>query len=813
MTSRRFICIHGHFYQPPRENPWLEAIELQDSAYPYHDWNERILAECYGPNATPRILDGKNRIVSIENNYARISFNFGPTLLSWMETNSPEVYAAVLEADRSSASRFSGHGSAIAQPYNHAILPLASRRDKVTQVVWGIRDFERRFGRFPEGMWLPETAVDTESLEVLAEQGILFTILGPHQADRERLIGATQWEDVSGGRIDPRRPYRVALPSGKSIAVFFYDGPVSRAVAFEQLLQRGELLVDRLLGLFDAEPLLSEDQLVHIATDGETFGHHHRFGDMALAYALRHLGTQDSVRLTNYGEYLAAHPPLHEASILERTSWSCSHGVGRWEKDCGCRTDPRTNQEWRAPLREALDGLRDALAPVFEAKASEFFADPWAARDGYVRVVLDRTPASLDAFLRGHARRELSPAERIAAVEVLELQRHALLMFTSCGWFFDDLAGLEGQQILEYAGRAIDLAGRIGGPRGSFEEAFLARLAVAKSNDPERGDGRQVYEDFVRPARVDCDKVAAHYAVSSLFEEYGESTRVFCYTVEREDFEAVAGGRARLAFGRARVVSEITGENERVSFCALHLGDQNIAGGIGRLESDEAYGRVVRSLSETFARGDLAGVLRLMDRHFRSETYSLKHLFRDEQRKIVRLILEDTLAEADAAYRQLYDRHEPLMRFLHDHGIPLPRAFRVAAEFALTTALRRALDAETPDLPRIESLLAEAARVGVRLPEDGLGYAFQRTVERLARRWRAAPASLPALQDLEILATLARSLPFAVELWNAQNIFFELEQGAWPESRRRAEQGDRAAAEWVAAFRAVGERLSVFVPE
>ncbi len=586
-------------------------------------------------------------------------------------------------------------------------------------------------------------------------------------------------------------------------------------MAFERLLQRGELLVERLLGQFDADPVLAEDQLVHIATDGETFGHHHRFGDMALAYALRHLGTQEGVRLTNYGEYLAAHPPLHEAAILERTSWSCSHGVGRWEKDCGCRTDPRTNQAWRAPLREALDALRDALAPVFEAKAGKFFADPWAARDAYVGVVLDRTPASLEAFLRGHARRELSPAERIAAVELLELQRHALLMFTSCGWFFDDLAGLEGQQILEYAGRAIDLAGRADGPRGSrgFEDPFLDRLGKAKSNDPERGDGRQVYEDFVRPARVDLDKVAAHYAVSSLFEEYPERTRVFCYTVEREDFAAVTGGRARLAFGRARIISEVTGENERVSFCALHLGDQNIAGGIGRLESDEAYGGLVRSLSETFGRGDLAAVLRLMDRHFTSETYSLKHLFKDEQRKIVRLILEDTLAEADAAYRQLYDRHEPLMRFLHDHGIPLPRAFRVAAEFALTTALRRALDAETPDLSRIESALAEAARVGVRLPEDGLGYAFQRTVERLARRWRATPASLPALQDLEVLATLARSLPFAVELWNAQNIFFELQQSAWPESRGRAEQGDSDAAQWVSAFRALGERLSVFVPE
>ncbi|MGH9400013.1 MAG: DUF3536 domain-containing protein [Thermoanaerobaculia bacterium] len=497
MTSR-FVCIHGHFYQPPRENPWLEVIELQASAYPYHDWNERILAECYWPNATQRILDGENRIVSIENNYAKISFNFGPTLLSWMEKSAPEVYAAVLEADRSSRERFSGHGSALAQAYNHAILPLASRRDKQTQVAWGIRDFERRFGRFPEGMWLPETAVDTESLEVLAEQGILFTVLAPHQARRARRVGETDWQDVAGGRIDTSRPYRVDLPSGRSVAVFFYDGQISRAVAFEQLLDRGELLVDRLLGRFDAGA--SEDQLVHIATDGETYGHHHRFGDMALAYALQHLETLPGVRLTNYGEYLAAHPPDHEAAILENTSWSCPHGVGRWKEDCGCRTRPDTTQAWRAPLREALDRLRDALAVPFEARARELLKDPWAARDVVVAVLLDGSPASLEAFLLRHASRPLADAERAEAMRLLELQRYALLMYTSCGWFFDDIAGLEARQILQYAGRAIDLAEELFGP--GFEQPFLAGLARAQSNDTARGDGRRVYEDFVRPSRV-----------------------------------------------------------------------------------------------------------------------------------------------------------------------------------------------------------------------------------------------------------------------------------------------------------------------
>ncbi|MGH9399519.1 MAG: DUF3536 domain-containing protein [Thermoanaerobaculia bacterium] len=807
--TNRFVCIHGHFYQPPRENPWLEAIELQDSAYPYHDWNERITAECYGPNATPRILDASNRIVSIENNYARISFNFGPTLLSWMEQKAPGVYGAVLEADRRSRERFSGHGSAMAQAYNHVILPLASRRDKVTEVVWGIRDFTRRFGRPPEGMWLPETAVDVESLEVLVEHGILFTVLAPHQAARQRRIGQAEWADASAGRIDPRRPYRVTLPSGRAIAIFFYDGPVSRAVAFEQLLQRGELLVDRLLGAFDSAA--AQDQLVHIATDGETYGHHHRFGDMALAYALHHLETKGEVRLTNYSEYLALHPPEHEAEILEGTSWSCSHGVGRWREDCGCRARPDWNQKWRAPLREAMDGLRDALAPAFEAKARELFADPWAARDDYITAVLDRTRAGLEAFLGRQAIRELSPEERITAVRLLELQRHALLMYTSCGWFFDDVAGIESQQNLQYAGRAIDLAGQLFG-RG-HEGPFLERLALAQSNDPLRGDGRTVYEDFVRPARVDLDRVGAHYAVSSLFEDYGDRTRIYCYEVEREDFAVVPSGRARLAFGRGRIASLVTGESDRISFCVLHLGDQNISGGIGRFASEGAYDSLVWSLSETFARGDLAAVLRLVDQNFASGTYSLKLLFRDEQRKILGLILEDTLVEMDAVYRNLFEEHRPLMRFLRDQAVPLPRAFRIAAEFALTTALRQALAAQAPVLARIETGLAEAKLVGVRLPEDGLGYAFRRTIERLAGRWRDDPESLEALSALEVMATLVTSLPFTVELWNTQNVFYELMQSAYPKRRGQAEKGDAAAGQWVATFRTLGEKLAVSVPE
>src|SRR5262245_60308306 len=401
----RYICIHGHFYQPPRENAWLEFIEVQDSAYPFHDWNERVTAECYGPNGQSRILDGDGNIERIANNYSRISFNFGPTLLAWLAEKEPEVYRSILEADKESQSRFSGHGSAIAQSYSHSILPLSNPRDKYTQVLWGIRDFEFRFGRYPEGMWLPETAVDLETLDVLAELGIKFTILSPYQAKTVRRPRGRLRRDVNGGRIDPSVPYRVRLPSGRRIAVFFYDGPISQAIAFEHLLESGDTFASRLLSAFS--DTRQWPQIVHIATDGETYGHHHKKGEMALAYALHHIESNNLAKLTNYAEYLERHPPTHQAEIWERTAWSCAHGVDRWTRNCGCNSGghPGWNQEWRTPLRDTLDWLRDSITPRFEQKASEVFRDPWSARNEYIDVLLNRSLDNVNRFCRVQARR------------------------------------------------------------------------------------------------------------------------------------------------------------------------------------------------------------------------------------------------------------------------------------------------------------------------------------------------------------------------------------------------------------------------
>ena len=474
--------MHGHFYQPPRENPWLEEVEREEGAAPFHDWNERITAECYTPNA---------------DNLQKISFNFGPTLLSWLESHHPETYAKIREADRISRAQRGGHGNAIAQAYNHVIMPLATRRDKVTQVCWGIEDFRHRFGRDPEGMWLPETAVDKETLAILAEAGLRFTILAQSQARRIRPLGDGRWKNVEAGGIDPSRAYRWSGGAGQALTLFFSDSPISRAIAFEGALADGETLRARLMGGFSTER--GWPQFVNVATDGESYGHHRRNGAAALAVALGKIEGEGEVTLTNYAAFLAGHPPAHEVEIVERTSWSCAHGVERWRSDCGCRVGhPGWHQRWRAPLREAMDWLRNQLDPFCEARLGKLVKDPWAARDDYIRVILDRSSESTAAFFSQHQRSPLNPAQQVEALKLLELQRQRLLMYTSCGWFFDDISGLEAVQVLKYAARAMQLAGSLG--FSGLEEEFVRRLRAAPSNVPEFENGAEVYRQLVLPA-------------------------------------------------------------------------------------------------------------------------------------------------------------------------------------------------------------------------------------------------------------------------------------------------------------------------
>jgi alpha-amylase/alpha-mannosidase (GH57 family) len=807
----RYVCIHGHFYQPPRENPWLEEVELQDSAYPYHDWNDRISAECYGPNGTARILDSEGRIAKLINNYAWMSFNFGPTLLTWLKKHKPMHYEKVLEADRESGARFRGHGSAMAQVYNHMILPLANAADKRTQIIWGIKDFEYRFGRKPEGMWLSETAVDLESLDILAEQGIKFTILAPNQASRVRPIGGSDWSDVSGSRIDPTTVYKAALPSGRNIALFFYDGPISQAVAFSDLLSNGASFANRLIGAFSANR--SWPQLVHITTDGESYGHHHRHGEMALAYALHLIDSDVTVQLTNYGEFLENHPPTHEVEVFGNSSWSCAHGVERWRSDCGCRAGgrPDWNQGWRRPLRRALDWLQDTLAPAYKRVAGSLVKDPWQARNDYIDVILERSPERVDEFLKKHAIRILDASERVAVLKLMELQRHAMLMYTSCGWFFDELSGIETVQVIEYAGRAIQLAHDL--LAGDYQTRFLELLELAKSNLPEHGDGRKIYEKWVEPTMLDLTRVGAHYAISSLFEDYGEETSIDAYAASRINYRSSRAGRAKLALGQAEIASKITYESEKFSFGVLHLGDHIINCGIGPLLGQSAYKRVEKEVSETFDRADFPETIRILDKYFGASTYSLMSLFHDEQRKVVSLILEPTLDEAENMYAQFYEHHAPLIRFLKSAGLELPKVISIAAEFVLNARLRRAFEKDVLDRQDIQWLLEETRVVGADLDFPTLEYTVRLTMERMAERFLESPQEFQRLLDLETAVNLSREFPFGVNTWRVQNIVYEILQEVYPEMQNEWAKGDDDALEWSNHFKNLAERLWLRVPE
>lgn len=801
----RYLCIHGHFYQPPRENPWLEAVEIQDSAHPYHDWNGRITAECYAPNSASRVLDGEGRITGIVSNYSRISFNFGPTLLSWLEYNSPEIYNAILEADKQSIEWRSGHGSAIAQTYNHVIMPLANSRDKRTQIIWGIKDFERRFMRFPEGLWLPETAVDLETLDMLAEYGIKFTILAPYQASRVRRTGTGKWKDLSGGRIDPTMVYLCRLPSGRSINLFFYDGPISRAVAFESLLANGNDFANRLMSGFS--DTRQWPQLMHIATDGETYGHHQKFGDMALTYALNYVESNGLARLTNYGEYLEKHPPTHEVQIFENTAWSCMHGIERWKGNCGCNSGGHAewNQEWRGPLRDAFDWLRDHILPKYERVAGKYLKDPWKARDEYINFVLDRRDAKVDQFFEANAVRNLSKEERVAVLKLLEMQRHAMLMYTSCGWFFDEISGIETVQVLQYAGRTVQLADDIF--KDSIENSLKIRLAKAKSNIPEHLNGAVIYNKFIKPAMIDFKKVAAHYAVRSIFEEYREDAEVYSYEVTKRDYQTLEAGIAKLAVGMVSVRSKTTEEDEDISFCVLYLGSHALNGGVRSFQGNDLYKAMKEDMISAFETGAFVDIVRLMDKHFGMNNYSLIHLFRDEQRKILNHLISKTLEDVTDAYRAIYDKVRALVGFLKEMGMPVPVAFMTAAEFDLNHNLKNAVSSGSINTDRIQEIAGDIKKWDLNMDVVNIEIAARRRFEDIMQRLYENPSDLGLLDDIRLLLELFKQLPFEINYWQSQNIYYKTAKAVYSDFFKRSMAGDADAAGWTALFKYIGDML------
>jgi hypothetical protein len=613
---------------------------------------------------------------------------------------------------------------------------------------------------------------------------------------------------VSGEQIDPTRPYLVRLPSKRKIAVFFYDGPISKAVAFERLLDNGQQFAERMMSGFSDERDWPE--LVHIATDGESYGHHHHFGEMALSYALDHIQSNNLAKLTNYGEFLEQNPPTHEVEIFENSSWSCVHGIERWRSNCGCNSggNPGWNQEWRAPLRKALDWLRDHVAARYEEKARTLLKDPWLARNNYVRVILDRSEENVERFLAEHATRQLQTSEKSTVLKLLELQRHAMLMYTSCGWFFDELSGIETVQVIQYAGRVVQLATEVLG-ESELEPSFLAKLAEAKSNIPEHKNGARIYEKFVKPAMVDIPRLAAHYAIRSVFEDYGDRASIYSYVAERQEYRRADAGKMKLVTGRARFTSRITQESANFEFGVLHLGDHNVSGGVREYDDAEQFGKITESLHAAFGRADTPEVIGLLNQSFGNNIYSLKSLFRDDQRNILGIILKSNLSEAEATLLHQYEQEAPLMRFLADLRVEQPKLFQMLAEFALNSQLREALAKDTITPERVQSLLDEAASMNVTLDTATLEFVVRRQTELQARAFWTNPKELTGLARLDAAVILARSMPFQVNLWQVQNMCAQKLNGTFSAMRTQAEQGNEEAKSWVDHMSSLAENLDL----
>jgi len=766
----RAIVIHGHFYQPPRENPWLDSVEVQDSAAPFHDWNERVTTECYAPNTAARRVDDKNRVLDIVNNFEKISFNIGPTLFAWLERHRPDVYAKIIEADRASVEA-RGHGNACAQVFNHMIMPLATRRDKVSQVRWGIEDFRARFGRDPEGLWLPETAVDNESLEVLAEAGVKFTILAPYQAARVRPLENEAWEDMGDG-IDPSRAYLWRGPRDLRLTIFFYDGHISRAIAFERLLERAENLVGWLNAAFsDAR---TWPQLVHCATDGETYGHHSRFGEMALAAAVQQIEAEGTVTLTNYAAFLEANPPTHEVEIREQTSWSCAHGIERWRSDCGCRTRGDWHQRWRAPLREALDWLRDQIDPFFEARASAHLKDPWAARDDYARVVLDGSPERLDAFFASHAHGQLDAAARVEARRLLELERNRMLMYTSCGWFFDEISAIEPVQILRYAAMALQYLNDLGG--GRLEDEFVRRLAAAPSNLPEMRDGAEVYRRLIRPTAVNLSRVVTHYAITGLLDEYPADTRIYAYRVERIDAARETSDGTTLAVAHVRVSSDMTGETREMVYALAHFGGHDFSCGVRAWDDQATYDALKTDLLARCARQSMADLVRGLDEYFPGGLSSLSHLFLDERRRVLANVIRATLERHEETYGKIWEENRKLVHYLRDADAPIPDALAIIAKHVLEQQVTFEL-LSPPDMAaipeRVVAIVDEAKALGLTLDLTAQRFVMQRAVTRALALVAESPVRERVAQATALIDE-ARRLGIRYGHWASQNRFFQI---------------------------------------
>jgi alpha-amylase/alpha-mannosidase (GH57 family) len=805
----KYICIHGHFYQPPRENAWLEEIEVQDSASPFHDWNERITYECYGPNASSRILNEEHKIIDIINNYSKMSFNFGPTLLYWMQNKAPKVYEGILIADKLSMKQQNGHGNAMAQVYNHIIMPLANRRDKETQVQWAIADFEKRFERKPEGMWLAETAVDNETLEVLASYDIKFTVLAPRQAKKIKWKDANHWSTVDEHSLDTKRPYLCKLNSGKSIAIFFYNGTVSQELAFNSLLDDGKKFSDRLLEQFDNGN--SSSQLVHIATDGESYGHHHKHGDMALAFCLDKIESLDYVELINYGNYLEKFPPQDEVEVHSKSSWSCVHGVERWRADCGCNSGgkPGWNQQWRAPLKAALDWLRDSIGRIYFKEMKLFCNDPWELRNHYIDIINDRSEKNINIFIKKHSLDIKNDDDLTKCMRLLEMQRQSLLMYTSCAWFFDEVSGIETEQVLQYANRAIQLAESES--HSKLAEKFEILLAKVPSNVTTYGNALQVYIKNVIPHRLSLSMVGMHYAVNSIFAENPDDLETLNYIAKSEYFEKLEqGGELKLVVGKYNITSRITRSQKNFSFAALYLGQHHIIGASSDKLSAFTLLRMYQEMKTQFDDSNINGIFQLMQTYFGEERFSFWNLFRDEQRKVLHQITNKDIEETENTNQKLFERNYTTISALDKAGIPLPQSIRKNMELVLNAEIRRYFENGTLKPSRLKQYAEEVKRWEIQVDDIFIPRAVENRLSKEMENF-SDTLSYDHLYKIERTIKHIQAIKLTLNLREMQTEYYKIGKqhiAVWKEAM---DQGNEEIKVFMDTYLKLGSRLNVIM--
>ena len=705
-----------------------------------------------------------------------MSYNFGPTLLSWMEQFAPLTYERIIKADIESISEHNGHGNAIAQVYNHIIMPLANEHDKETQIKWGIRDFEYRFGRKPEGMWLAETAVDDDTLRILEANGIKFTILSPYQADKFKKKGDKEWTDVSWGNIDPARSYKYNIKSapGKSIDLFFYDGAISRSVAFDELLKDGNKFIKRLKeGVSDCRDF---PQIVNIATDGESYGHHTKFGDMALAYVLKVKAKDEGFKITNYAEYLEKYRSDCEVEIKQASSWSCFHGVGRWKEDCGCSTGghPGWNQKWRKPLREALDYLRDELVIIFEQEGPKYFDNVWEVRNKYIDVILDRNEMNVKKFQQENFKPDLSDEQKVHAMELLEIQRQAMLMYTSCGWFFSEISGIETVQIMKYAARAMQLATKFSNK--DLETHFLEILSDAKSNIPEHGTGKDIFERFVKPSIVTTKQIASLWALSSLYQDFEDEESVYCYTIKKEAYKKVQKGSSTFVVGHIEIQSKITLQKSNVMFALMQYSGGDFHCAIKEYSDDFEFNKIKTNLIKTFLMNPLTEIIRAMDECFGKEYFTLKDIFIEERRKILQILLKGKLEKFSQTYQVMYDEGKGSIYHLQGLGLKIPDEFKISAAYALSHKFNDIvvhsggfLDEDS--IQQATDLNYEAKKIDIQLDKTPSNKIFSKkilqNINRLVHSFEIQQADVL----LEIFDNINK-LELQIDISEAQNIYF-----------------------------------------